>query len=170
MLIYDYALDPYHCAIRILTICTYGNAEKRLFQVDSVRILDYFLVYPSKLASSRLPLEHKSIRKQVRDIENPYRHSPGKRAAFERMKSIFHAASSGLGAAGMIDIDLLERGILKLNPNNIPPEMESAVHRFKARQSTVGNFILAVLSAYPVNGADGLKNRSGLLEYRYDIA
>lgn len=169
MLIYDNALDPYHCSVRILAICIYGNADRRMFQVDSVRILDYFLVYPSKLAFCRLPSEHKSIRTSIKEIENPYRHSPGKRAAFERMKSVFYAAASGLGAAGMIDVEFLERGIFKIKPECIPIEIDAAVQRFKARQSTVGDFILAVLSTLPLNGPDGLKHRTGLLEYRYDI-
>lgn len=168
MLIYDYALDPYHCSIRILAMCMFGVWASEV-HAEQVRILDYFLVYPSKVASIRLPAEYKTIRYSANEMANPYRYSPSKRAAFERMRPVFYAAASGLVAAGLLDLTSFERGVLKFLPEKLSPEMAASIQRYKARQSIVGNFVLSALAAIPLNGPDGLKHRTGLLEYRYDI-
>lgn len=170
MLIYDYALDPYHCAIRLLAICL--CQEKRRdssLSLEKARILDYYLVYPSKLAAVRLPIEHKAMRTAANQAINPYRHSPSKRAAFDRMRPIFYAAASALAAVGYIDSDAFAQGFLKFSNIKFPPELSAAIDRYNKRQSSVGNFVISVLSEIPLNGIDGLKHRTGLLEHRYDI-
>lgn len=169
MLIYDYALDPYHCAIRIITLCLFSESAIDNLDAEHARILDYYLVYPSKIEAARLPPELKSIRTAAKAAANPYRNSPSKRSAFERMKPVFYSAASGLAAAGYLNITLYERGILSCSSHDVPEELLAAAQRFRARQSKIGNFIFSDLLSLPLNGADGLKHRTGLLEHRYDI-
>lgn len=170
MLIYDPALDPYHSAIRILSIAMSSAKRQIELSVDAARIADYFLVYPYKMIGFRFPAEHRSIRAAVKETENHYRQALGTRAAFERMRPIFFAALSGLVAANLIDVAGLKRGILGLTESDIPDDLAAAVARFQERQTVVGRFVLSDLLAMPPNGNNGLKHRSSLIDHRYDIA
>lgn len=169
MLIYDPALDPYHSAIRILAIALSGANGQNELQIDAARIADYFLVYPYKMISFKFPSEFRTMRAAVKEVENPYRHASGNRAVFERMRPIFFAALSGLVAANLVDVSGLKRGILALTDINMPDDLAAAVHRFQERQTAVGKFVLSSLLSIPVNGDNGLKHRSNLIEHRYDI-
>lgn len=169
MLIYDPALDPYHTSIRLLTIARAAQIIKKEITLDTVRIADYFLVYPTKLLSFRMPQDHIQIRAAAKLLENPYRHAAGMKTSFERMRPIFFATLSGLAAAELIDVNDLKRGVLSLSASPQPQDLEAAVQRFEIRQNTVGKFVLKKLVAMNPNGQNGLKHRSGLLEHRYDI-
>ncbi len=170
MLIYDPALDPYHSAVRILTIGRAAEGQTIPVSVDAARIADYFLVYPYKIRSFRLPPEFGKMRKAADESENPYRRATGSRVAFERMRPIFFSALTGLVAAGLVDGDALKSGLLSLSETAWPDDLAAAVARFHERQNTVGRFVLSDFLAMPGNGAGGLKDRSGLIEHRYDIA
>lgn len=169
MLIYDPALDPYHSAIRILTIAIAASGREIELTLDAARIADYFLVYPAKIINFTFPAEFKSMRTAAKEAENPYRQTLGNKAAFEKMKPIFLSALSGLVAAGFVDEEDIKRGILKLSAEDMPNDLVAAVDRFLDRQTTVGKFVLSDMIAMRPNGDNGLKHRSKLIEYRYDI-
>ena len=169
MLIYDPALDPYHSAIRILSVALAASQRQISLSLDAARIADYFLVYPSKIINFTFPVEFKAIRTAAKEAENPYRQVLGSRAAFERMRPIFFSALSGLVAAGFINSEALKRGELLLTDEDMPDDLAAAVNRFRIRQTDVGKFVLSDLIAIKPNGHNGLKHRSKLLEHRYDI-
>lgn len=166
MLIYDPTLDPYHCAIRILAILTHGSSSH--MALDTVRIADYFLAFPSKLADVRLPNQYRQIKKQAQQLSNPYRNPIGAKASFERMRSIFQAAASGLVAAGFVNAEDLKQEILTSTDKPLPEELRVSIENFLSRQKEVREFVVKQLIAIPLLGPDGLKHRSGLLEHRYD--
>jgi len=169
MLIYDQALDPYHSAIRILTIATAAKTKQIEVSLDTARIADYFLVYPSKIINFTFPTQFRAIRTAAKEAENPYRQTAGNKATFERMKPIFLSALSALVAAGFIDGGKLEYGVLILLDVDIPVDLAAAVERFQTRQTIVGKFVLSDMIAMKPNGDSGLKHRSKLIEHRYDI-
>jgi len=169
MLIYDPALDPYHSAIRILTIAIAAKKKQIELSLDAARIADYFLVYPSKIINFTFPAQFKSIRTAAKEAENPYRQTLGNKATFERMKPIFLSALSGLVAAGFVDEDKLKRGVLAPLDVDMPEDLVAALDRFQIRQAAVGSFVLSDMIAMHPNGDNGLKHRSKLIEHRYDI-
>lgn len=166
MLIYDPALDPYHCAIRVLTVLENGPIPD--LPIDSVRIADFYLAYPSKVAEIRLPNSMVKIRKYARELATPYRNPFGLKSAFDRMHPIFQATISTLAAANHIDTDLMKRGFLQRTETPLPADLQKVIREYLTRQSKIRNFIARDLTAIPLLGSGGLKDRSGLLEYRYD--
>lgn len=170
MLIYDPAFDPYHNAVRILAIAKAAQSRQAEVSVDAARIADYFLVYPYKIRSFRLPPDFSSLRKAANDSDNPYRRATGSRATFERMRPVFFSALTGLVAAGLLDGEALKGRLISLASSPWPDNLTAAVSQFDSRQTTVGRFILSDFLAMPPNGVGGLKDRSGLIEHRYDIA
>lgn len=170
MLIYDQALDPYHTSIRLMAILDAAKERSVQLSIDAARIADYFLVYPSKMSEFTFPAEFRNIRNAVKESGNPYRNAPGMRAAFERMRPIFTAALSGLVAAKYVKDEAFSSGLIQLSDSALPDLFQAAISRFRTRQTAVGKFILSDLLDMPANGERGLKYRSRLIEYRYDIA
>lgn len=169
MLIYEPAFDPYHSAVRILAMAQNSAKLGAQVAIDAIRIADHYLVYPAALNQFRFPSEFRAIRKLVRDAENPYRTSGGK-AVFERMQPIFLAALSSLAAKGLVDGEALKQGVIVASEIENSSDLTVAINRFQQRQTKIGEFILKDLLLIPTNGAGGLKDRSGLIEYKYDVA
>lgn len=168
MLIYDPTVDPYHCAIRVLAIMGYGASSE--LPVDTVRIADYYLAYPAKVAEIRLPNNHRGIRKPSKSLATPYRNPLEAKSTFERMRPIFQAALSCLVAAGFLDAEKLKRGLVSKGDVALPNDLSLAVSGFLDRQSLVREFVIKELTTIPLLGGNGLKDRSGLMEHRYDPA
>jgi hypothetical protein len=166
VLIYDPSQDVYHAAIRILTVLTEGQANLAL---DTVRIADYYLVFPAALDHFRFLPKHRGIRALARAQYSPYRRPAGAWVTFERMRPIFMAAVSCLAAAGYVDPDQAKVGRLALTSRPLVEPIQEAVATYLTRQARLRAFIAKELTALPLLGKDGLKDRSGLLEYRYDV-
>ncbi|AJK47375.1 ABC-three component system middle component 5 [Burkholderia plantarii] len=169
MLIYNPALDPYHCAIRLMSLALASEKLNVELTTDLARIGDYFLAYPAKLARFTLPNEFRGLRAKAKELENPYRNSAGDKIAFDRMHPIFFAALSGLVASGLVEVSAMKRGVVVRSEGEIPGAIAQAVADFTARQTEVGEFILSEFMKIPTSGNNGIKHRSGLLEHRYDI-
>lgn len=166
MLIYDPALDSYHTAIRILSILD-KNIEG--LEIDLVRILDFYLAYPSKVQEIRLPTQFRYAKKEAGRINTVYRKPPSGKTQFERMKPVFVAALHGLVAAGFLNTNFIKNGILLINFEKIPTDLRIAMQAFVSRQQTIKTFIIESLPTISLYGAGGLKERTGLLDFKYDI-
>lgn len=169
MLIYDQALDPYHTSIRLMAISKAAAIRGVPLSIDAARIVDYFLVYPAKMIDFTFPAEFRDIRSAIKESENPYRNAPGMRAVFERMRPIFIAALNGLISSNYIKQESYNSGFIQSTDQLIPDILQDAIDKFQTRQNKLGKFILSELLDIPSHGIKGLKHRSRLIEYRYDI-
>lgn len=167
MLIYDPTVDPYHCAIRVLAVLENANSP---LPVDSVRIADYYLAYPAALSTMRLPSDVRTIRKLAKALVSPYRNPLAGRSTFERARPIFQAAMSSLVAVNLIDGELLRTGMLVRSNHELPEELSRTISGFMQRQQQIRRFVVTDLVCIPLLGSNGLKDRSGLMEHRYDPA
>lgn len=165
MLIYHPAYDAYHCAFRALLIIeTLGSVE-----IDKFRILDFYLVFPAELKIVRLPREHAQEKKRAATFANDY-HGPVNNAlTFRDIEPIQRAAMSALAASNLIDEKQFELGYAKRTGKLIPIELIELINISKNRNDTMSKYILDEFSKIPLRGIDGLKDRTKLMEYRYDV-
>lgn len=163
MLIYTPALDPYHCSIRIVA----ALSRRRLpVSRDVLRIADFYLVFPSEIASIRLPKDALRIRKTAEQLRSAYHPTGAPRTTFNRMNQPFEAAVFALEAKGVVSTRDGERNLLTLISE--PEELLVAADAFFARLSPISSFVVDELMGWKFFGIDGLKHRTGLLEHRYD--
>lgn len=165
MLAYHPALDPYHAALRVLQLLAYHEGE---YELDALRILDFFLVFPEEIGSIRLPRPAQSWRTRLRTPANPYWFEGDRLLAFAQMKAIQNTALSLLSAKGLIDPEKLRRGRVSLFPERVPEQILTLLRDKNAESATLLTFLVGVLGQLPVRGRDGLKDRSKLMEFRYD--
>lgn len=86
---------------------------------------------------------------------------------FGRMEAAQVAAAQTMGSSGAISEAEFNQGVIQFEPFEIPPELELRVVAANAENSEAMS-IVKTLAGYPLLGLGGLKDRSGLLEYRYD--
>lgn len=169
MLIYHPAFDAYHCAFRAVTIAK--SIPK--MELEKLRIIDFYLCFPSELSKIQLPRDHPKIRKLARAIENEY-HGPVNAArTFTNMKPIQIAAVRMLAASGVFDPHALDTGVVSVTLTQVPDTLAALVDVDVSRDTLDGalrKYILNDLSRIPLTGTGGLKQRTGLMEYRYDAA
>ena len=165
MLIYHPAFDAYHCVFRMLALID----SLPDIEIDMLRLCDFYLVFPSEIERIRLPAELSHGRKIAKSSSSIYRDPINAKQAFRDMSEIQLAALRNIAASGLIDIDYYERGVIHKNSSKKASEhVISRINNYFKGHSELANFIVKSFSKFPLRGVNGLKHRTGLLEYRYD--
>lgn len=166
MLIYHPAYDAYHSLFRQLIVID----SLQSIDLAKLRILDFFLVFPAEIRSIRLPREQMAARKVAEQRVNPYHGPVNSKKTFQDMEQIHVAALRALAASNLIEKDKLDSGLAERSSTELPSDMLDMIALSKKRDPEMIDFILFGLGKMETQGVNGLKDRSGLLEYRYDVA
>jgi hypothetical protein len=164
MLIYHPAFDAYHATLRMLALLAFDKG----FDVEKARILDFYLAFPSAMLSMRLPAELSQVRAMLRQQENVYRDPVSAKRTFAEIRHVQMAAFGCLAAGGLIDSEKLEAGTVQRTQKPLPGALRSALNGFIENELPVLEVLTTKVAGIPTAGPNGLKDRSGLLEYRYD--
>lgn len=164
MLIYHPLYDAYHCVFRLLLIIErLGNTA-----LDTARLLDFYLLFPARVAKIRLPSELSYGRSIASRRFNPYHDIPNQQSAFRELMIIQDAALHCIVGAGLIDKAQFDAGFLTRTKQPLPSELKYRLKKFEDEKPDILRFIFEELSQIKIFGEDGLKHRTGLMEYRYD--
>jgi hypothetical protein len=166
VLIYDPALDPYHAAVRMLGILALSGRDS--LSAEAVQIIDTVLLYPALLLATTMPKGSANLRKSATVRLNPFRQPPASRPAIDSIQAIQRAAASTLAAAGVLDLARLKLGDISKVQKTIPASLGSAVEHYANTDREYKELTIKALSSIPVRGRDGLKQRTHLMDYRYD--
>lgn len=167
MLIYDPSLDPNHYIFRLLRIIDSANGQE--IEVDKYRIIDFYLLYPSALTKFRFPDSSiDNIKKISKLMENKYNSINSPNFHFRKIEEFQKSAMWHLASLGFLDKIKLENRILKRMSKPLADELEERIYMAKNNLNEIENFLLSDALELPLIGKNGLKDRSGLLEYKYD--
>nr|WP_279653946.1 ABC-three component system middle component 5 [Pseudomonas morbosilactucae] len=167
-MIYHPAYDANHCLYRLLAIL---RATDEFFLTwDQLRVLDYYYLFPSQLKNIKpwpanikeFKADLKSIPGQFEDISNPAR-------VLYDLQVFQKTAALELIAKGVISKSDFESGFLKVNSELLPDGYTELVENDIFLKSAAFDIITKALPKVEFNGDAGLKKRSGLMEYIYDI-
>ena len=166
MLIYHPAYDAYHCLFRMIALIDHVDE----IEIDKARILDFYLTFPSLVSKIRMPLSYKFIKKVANNYSNDYRNPIGLTSTFRDMHQIQMAAIRCLAATGLIELAELDKKIIKRTDKEIPDGLLLSMRDFLNTKKDIYIFIISTLSKFHLTGKDGLKDRTSLMEYRYDFS
>jgi len=169
---YQPAFDPYHAIFRALQLREHGWLTNKI-AFDALRIADFFLLFPFFLAEKevRLKPKHRKI-KSVGEkyvAAKPYSRLPDRKTLFRRIEPFQIAA---LGSLVTSDLAKSREWADKLGlgtNSNLPADLSEKIELENRDNEELIESILLLLTDYPVEGTNGLKHRTGLLEYRYDL-
>ena len=163
------AFDPYHAVFRILRLRSVVLSAKPI-HYDHLRILDYYLMFPSRMTRIRVQPKHRGLRNRAMANAGgtPYEQQPDARSLFNRMKPFQAVAIQGLASRKYLDPILLANNEVAFVDRTMPAALEDRVEAANSDANAVIQFLGALATEYELSGVGGLKDRSGLLEFRYD--
>lgn len=166
---YEPAFDPAHAMFRALRLRE-GVLQDTRVPKDLFRVLDFYLLFPDRLKNVRLRNEHRRIKgiAERQQWQAPYGPRPDDQTLLRRMEPFTDVAVEHLAERGFLDRSALDDGWVLTTGETVPP---SLAERIAALTKTNGELLAALhvlATEYPFEGGDGLKSRTGLLEYRYD--
>jgi hypothetical protein len=93
-------------------------------------------------------------------------HSP--KIAFTRVRGIQNTSLRLLFSKRLIDPDWFERGYCIPVPNKLPESLDKIIQQENDRDAEIMDFLVAHVAEIDFLGQNGLKHRTGLMEFRYD--
>jgi hypothetical protein len=163
---YHRALDPYHCVLRILRTLYFAPDQPQEFEF--VRIAEFCLAFPQIVVSIRLPGGLKARARRLGAEENPYKYSGSSRKIFRQMEPIHSTARNLLLSKGMLSAEEFEARRLLLIQGVVPPSLKELTVELEEEEAEILSLLFELKNAYGLRGQGGLKDRTGLMEFRYD--
>ena len=171
MIIYHQAFDLYHTVYRMLQLLTYFNRNESV-EMDRLRIWDFYLLFPDKMNTIKLKQNENDIRKIIKSFvktkDNPYEKLMDNRKMFEKIKPYQLTALKSLASYGIIDKNFMNTNHVTIISNKL---IENYSLKFEPLTNQEQNAIHLLTSHFyqiPMFGADGVKERTNLLESKYD--
>ncbi len=166
MIIYHPANDINHCAFRLVTLLS--DIPGNMTAFERLKILDFYYLFPHFLVDVKLPRNPIISKQALKKIERPYESLPSPRRLMFQLKSFHSSATRSLVAKGIIDKEHYLRSIIKLDTNRIPNTLLTKIREDQKRVTQWYKLLTEFFISYPLDGKDGLKGRTQLVEYRYD--
>ncbi|TBV00007.1 hypothetical protein DNJ95_02250 [Stutzerimonas kirkiae] len=168
MLMYHPAFDANHCLYRIVSILHATTGTQINWQL--LRMLDFYYLFPSQLKNikpwpreiGKLKIQVMKIPDQFEDLSNPAR-------TFFELETFQKTAVLELIAKGVLSKSSFDKGIMALEPDTLPTAYKALLDGDDFLKSDAFEVITKALPSTKFNGSNGLKFRSGLMEYIYDL-
>lgn len=166
MLIYHQRNDIYHCTFRLLSILNIIGAND--IEFARLKIIDFYIVFPHLISSIGFPKAKgiSKIKKQVQTFTIPYENLPSARMLFSEMGDFQLQAIDILKAKRIVDVT--EEGIISKGEYFTSEEIQNLIIENNITSKQFYKDFIEVLMECPFYGDNGLKKRTGLMEYRYD--
>jgi ABC-3C biological conflict system middle component len=166
MIIYHPAYDLNHCAFRFITLLS--DIDEHQMEWETMQLLDFYYVFPHLLSDIRLPQNPVATKRTLKNIPIPYESLPNPQRLMFGLKALHNEAARALVAKGIVDKDSFLKNIIRLYAEKVPETLIDQINKNEKRNTLWYKLLVKVLAKYPINGKNGLKDRTQLMEFRYD--
>ena len=168
-LTYNEAFDPYHATFRLIRLwkgCHFTGKT----HFDMLRILDYYLLFPFRLQNISFLASDRSWRRVSKSYENykPYGELPDDVSIFSRMEPFQRAAVNSLIRANILSSDAWHNNQIEFLDAKVPAQLMERCVELNDSMNDIIQILCALRDRYPLLGHNGIKDRTGLMEFRYD--
>lgn len=153
--------DAYHCAFRILRLLV-AAADK--IELERLRILDMYLLFPALLHRASMPRSVKNAFGTI-DVEKPdekFIRLPSSASVFQDLRLYQNSAVGQLAARNLLDPGALKKGAAVLTPDSMPLDLLARVQSKNAADQSLISFLLGPFATQPLRGTESIYKRSGL--------
>ncbi|MEX6690188.1 hypothetical protein QTN47_21945 [Danxiaibacter flavus] len=151
----------------MLSLLHYIKDEEVHF--DKLKIWDFYLAFPSQVRGIAFPSNLRKLKENVfKYKENPYEHLSDPKRIFERMKTYQLSAAKCLASYGFIDSQSLLKNKIVKTKKEIPGELLEKLNNLTTEKSNIIKLIVNEFVDLPLYGRNGLKARTGLIDFKYD--
>lgn len=137
---------------------------------DLFRILDFYFLFPASLQNLRFRPEHQRMKRRAAATKRapPYGPRPDDLVLFERMRPYQDAALDTLALHGFLSDEALSDGWVAPENKPVPTELLGRIEITNATEADLLTALRTIAQEYQLEGVNGLKDRTRLLEHRYD--
>ena len=164
MNLYHRIKDIYHTQYRIISILLFTNEISK----ETLRLLDFYYNFPHFINDIKpwpSDIKDYSLKKEV--IKEPFEKISNRKRVFFQMNDVFNAALSLLIAKDIVQVSK-EKNNISIEKDNVPTQLIDEIDKDDFAKSPAFKTIVYGLAKTKWNGQQGLKKRSGLLEFKYD--
>lgn len=161
MITYHQVFDIYHTIFRILHILhskDYAPIEK-----DRLRIFDFLLLFPHEFKNVKLPVDARKVKGTFK--ETKYNSLPDRKRIFSQSGKFFESSLQCLLSYGALDVESYKENIIVVVNRNLANKIAGIKH-----ESFDSQIIEILNSIFRTMNLTEFKQRSGLIEYRYDVS
>jgi len=168
MLIYHPVHDVNHCVYRILLILE--SSQHKEIDLELFRHIDFYLLFPHLIKEIKpFPIELRSFKKIVTIIPEPYELINNVKRTMYELEAIQTTAIQNLMAKNIIEIDSYKNKNLKRTEEQLPEAIYEKIMNDGVVNEEWFRMLVNELPTVNFLGKKGLKARSGLMEFRYDV-
>lgn len=165
MLVYHPAFDVYHGLFRALLLLE--STPGKSMPTDTLRIIDLYFVFPYLLAELDFPRGAGAKGRKLAGTRSRFNTLPSPRVFLGQVKGLHMLIAAALAGRSLVSADALEDGIVARTATSIP---EGLLGQATAEDIELAQYLGTNIATVPLLGKRGLKDRSGLMEFRYDPA
>lgn len=168
-LTYNEAFDPYHAVFRFIRIWKGCKLEGKT-HFDVLRIMDFYLLFPFRLQNMSFFSDDRAWRRISKSYESqkPYGEIPDDLSVFSRMAPFQQAAVASLVHSKVLSPAAWANNQVEFQDCELPPNLVNRCMSLNASMQDIISILCDLRERYPLLGRNGLKDRTGLLEFRYD--
>lgn len=167
MLIYHQQNDIYNCILRILSIVSLMDDENIDF--EKLRIIDFYLTFPHFIKDISFPRVEgaSSLKSAAKKLEEPYELLPSPKRLFSEMGDYQIQAVHILRAKKILTEN--QYGTISAGDQFSHKSISRLLANSSYLKSEFYVNLIKVIANIQTRGPNGIKSRSGLMEYRYDV-
>lgn len=159
--------DHYHCCFRLLFIMSiYPKAN---IEWDKLKIMDFYFLFPHLIKNVQLPRISKEHKAGFNAIPEPYETLGNPKRLYFTLNDVQENAIRALTSRGIIERELfLDKSIVEIGDKKFITFLsENFRIERQDKNSWIDSFI-SVFASIDLLGPSGLKQRTGIAEFRYD--
>ncbi len=165
MIIYHPYKDANHCAYRLLSIL---SACRMPVNINYLHIADFYHLFPSQLKNiDKWPRKNTTLYNKLHQIPDSYEYIDNPRKIFFELKTIRTNVLINLLSKNLIEYT--NDNLIKIKHHKLPDSLVEQIKSDEFRKSIEFQIITTKMKDLKLHGESGLKSKSGLMEYRYDL-
>ena len=168
MLMYHPAQDINHCVYRLLLITECSEHER--LSIDLYRLIDFYTLFPSLLKLiAHFPSPIHRHKGKFSEILEPFESLKNTKRILHEIEQLQSIAIQNLLAKDLLDSESINDGYLKRTNNELPKSFAAALRESRLASEEWFKVLINEFPKAKFTGSNGLKARTGLMEYRYDM-
>jgi hypothetical protein len=165
MLVYHPAFDVYHGVFRALLLLE--NTPQKSMPVDTLRIVDLYFVFPYLLADLEFPKGAGGRGRKLAGTRSRFNTLPSPRVFLTQVKGLHSLVTAALAGQELISASALREGTISRSDKDLPAGL---LTQATTDDKELAAYLGGEIATIPLLGKRGLKDRSNLMEFRYDPA
>ncbi|WP_268225333.1 ABC-three component system middle component 5 [Sinomicrobium oceani] len=137
-------------------------------EVDKLRILDFYLAFPAELLEIKSFRGFKKYEKFLKAESNSYERVIDRKRLFFKMEHIQVSAMKALISYDLFDADEFKKGTIKRTDVQLSKSLSSRIQIANDENQNLITLITGPLASMNLYGHLGLKERTNLIEFKYD--